>query len=84
MSMLFEQVREIIVELIAVEQDQVTADAVFVDDLDADSLDMVNIYEALEKRLSKPDRVIEITEEDTEEIETVQQLIDMLKSKGLE
>lgn len=82
--MLFEKIRGIIVELMAVEKDRVTADADFKSDLDADSLDMVKLFDALRKRLSQPDRVIEITEADTESIETVQQVIDMLKSKGLE
>jgi acyl carrier protein len=82
MSTLFEEVREVIVELIAVDKDRITLDAAFVDDLDADSLDMVNLYEALAQRFSRADRVIEISEDDKEQITTVRQLVDLLHAKG--
>jgi acyl carrier protein len=61
-----ERVREIIMEQLGVGADQVTADARFIDDLGADSLDTVELVMALEEEFN-----IEIPDEDAEKIATV-------------
>lgn len=68
-----DRVREIIVEQLGVDADQVTSDASFVDDLGADSLDTVELVMALEEEFD-----IEIPDEDAEKIGTVKDAIQYL------
>ena len=62
-----EKVKKIIVEQLGVDADEVTAEASFVDDLGADSLDTVELVMALEEEFD-----LEIPDEDAEKITTVQ------------
>jgi len=62
----FEKVKEIVVEQLGVEADAVTAEAAFIADLEADSLDIVEFMMALEEEFD-----IEIPDEDAEKIVTV-------------
>lgn len=64
--MAFDKVKEIIVDQLGVEEDAVTMEASFVDDLGADSLDIVELIMALEEEFD-----IEIPDEDAEKISTV-------------
>ncbi len=68
MSGIEERVKKIIVEQLGVEEDQVTADASFVDDLGADSLDTVELVMALEEEFD-----CEIPDEEAENISTLAQ-----------
>ncbi|MEE2711115.1 MAG: acyl carrier protein [Gemmatimonadota bacterium] len=68
-----DRVKEIIVEQLGVDADQVTSDASFVDDLGADSLDTVELVMALEEEFD-----IEIPDEDAEKIATVKDAIHYL------
>ncbi|MBI4552786.1 MAG: acyl carrier protein [Candidatus Latescibacteria bacterium] len=70
-----ERVKEIIVEQLGVDADQVTDTASFVDDLGADSLDTVELVMALEEEFD-----VEIPDEDAEKITTVRDAIDYLKT----
>lgn len=81
MSDVFEKVRSILVDLIAVEEDEVVPEAALIEDLGADSLDLVQFIVKLEEEYSAADRVIKITDDDAENIETVQQVVDMLEKK---
>jgi len=67
------KVREIIVEQLGVDPDQVTLEASFVDDLGADSLDTVELVMALEEEFG-----IEIPDEEAEKIATVGNAIDYI------
>jgi acyl carrier protein len=62
---------DIIVEQLSVEEDKVVSDASFVDDLGADSLDLVELIMAMEEKFD-----IEIPDEDAEKIVTVQDAVD--------
>jgi len=73
---LFARFRKCAVEVLSVSEDQVTLDARFGDDLDADSLDLVELVMALEEEFH-----IEVPEEDLEGIETVRQARDLVKGK---
>ncbi len=73
---LFTRFRKCAVEVLSVSEDQVTLDARFGDDLDADSLDLVELVMALEEEFN-----IEVPEEDLEGIETVRQARDLVKGK---
>jgi len=66
-----DKVKSIIVEQLGVDEEEVTPDASFVDDLGADSLDTVELVMALEEEFET-----EIPDEEAEKITTVQQAID--------
>ncbi len=83
MATVFERVRKIVCEQLGVEEDQVTPTTSFVDDLNADSLDLVELIMALEEEFSD-EAQIEISDEDAEKIVTVQDAVDYLKEHGVE
>jgi acyl carrier protein len=70
--MIFDKIKEIIVEQLGVEPDIVTMEASFIDDLDADSLDIVELIMALEEEFD-----MEIPDEEAEKISTVGDVIDL-------
>ena len=70
-----EKVKEIIVEQLGVDPEQVTPEASFIEDLGADSLDTVELVMALEEEFE-----CEIQDEDAEKITTVQQAIDYVNN----
>ena len=80
----FERVRALIVEQLGVEEDEVTANASFVDDLNADSLDLVELIMSIEEEFSKDGNQMEISDEDAEKIRNVQDAIDYLRDQGIE
>jgi acyl carrier protein len=80
----FERVRKIVVDQLGVEESQVVPNASFVDDLNADSLDLVELIMSMEEEFSKDGTALEISDEDAEKIVTVQDAIDYLKDLGIE
>lgn len=80
----FERVRALIVEQLGVEEEEVTANASFVDDLNADSLDLVELIMSIEEEFSKDGTQMEISDEDAEKIRNVQDAIDYLRDQGIE
>lgn len=77
MATVEERVKKIIAEQLGVEEDEVTQEASFVEDLGADSLDTVELVMALEEEFS-----IEIPDEDAEKILTVGKALDYIKEKS--
>ncbi len=77
MAAVDEKVKKIIVEQLGVDEEDVTPDASFVDDLGADSLDTVELVMAFEEEFG-----IEIPDEDAEKILTVQNVIDYIKERA--
>ncbi len=75
--MVLEKVREIIVDQLGVEEDEVVMDASLIDDLGADSLDVVELIMALEEEFD-----IEIPDEEAENIMTVGDVVDYIKSNS--
>ena len=73
---IFSTLREAAVEILGVEADAVSETASFKDDLDADSLDLVELVMALEERLD-----ISVPEEDLENVKTVGDAIDVVSAK---
>jgi len=69
----FEQVKGTIVELLGADASKVTREARFREDLEADSLDIVELIMALEDKMS-----IEISDEDAQKITTVGQAVDYI------
>ena len=71
---IFEKVKEIIVEQLGVTETSVTLDASFIDDLGADSLDIVELIMALEEEFDT-----EIPDSDAEKVVTVGDVVDYIK-----
>ena len=83
MATVLERVKAIVVDRLAVEEEKVVPDASFTDDLNADSLDLVELVMAFEEEFSKDGDGLEIPDEDAEKILTIQQAVDFMNSKGL-
>ncbi len=75
-SAVAEKVKQIIVEQLGVDESQVDPSASFVDDLGADSLDIVELVMAFEEAFD-----LDIPDEEAEKIKTVQNAIDYIESK---
>ena len=73
--MAFEKIRDIIVEQLGVEPGEVTPDSRFIDDLGADSLDIVELIMALEEEFD-----MEIPDEEAEKISTVGDVVEYLNT----
>ncbi len=84
MATVFERVRKIVVDQLGVDEDQVVPAASFVDDLNADSLDLVELIMSLEEEFTQEGKALEISDEDAEKIVTVQDATDFLKDLGIE
>ena len=73
MAAVDEKVKQIIVEQLGVSEEEVTLEASFIDDLGADSLDLVELIMAMEEEFS-----LEISDEDAEKILTVQDVVNYI------
>jgi len=73
----FDRVKKVVVEQLDVNEDEVTAGASFVDDLGADSLDVVELVMGLEEEFD-----VEIPDEDAEKIATVQDAVGYIEEKA--
>ena len=76
---MLEKMKEIIADQLSVSEDDVTLEASFKDDLDADSLDLFELVMALEEEYD-----VEIPSDDLAELNTVGDVINYLKDKGVE
>ncbi len=75
MATVFERVRKIIVEQLGVEESDVAPQTSFVDDLNADSLDLVELIMAMEEEFSDKGKSMEISDEDAVFLATVQDAV---------
>ena len=73
---MLDKIKSIVVDQLGVDEDQVTEDASFVDDLGADSLDTVELIMAFEEEFD-----IEIPDEDAQKIKKVKDVIEYIESK---
>jgi len=80
---IFDRVKKIIIEQLGVEDGEVVPSASFIDDLGADSLDLVELMMSLEEEFSNPSRKVEIPDEDAEKILTVQDVVDYIRDAGI-
>ena len=83
MPTIFEKLKEIIVEQLGVDENDVTPEVSFTEDLNADSLDLIEFITAVEEEFSTPTNKLEIPDEDAENIKTVQNAIDYLRDHGI-
>jgi len=84
MATVFERVKRLVVEQLGVDEAEVKANASFVDDLNADSLDLVELVMSLEEEFSTEGKRLEIPDEDAEKIKTIQDAVDYIKEQGIE
>lgn len=84
MATVFDRVKRIIVEQLGVKDEEVVAKASFVQDFNADSLDLVELIMALEEAFSTPHKKIEIPDEDAKKIVTVGDAVEYIKDSGIE
>ena len=73
---MLEKIKSIVADQLGVDEDQVTEDASFIDDLGADSLDTVELIMAYEEEFD-----VEIPDEDAQKIKTVKDVIEYIESK---
>ena len=73
----FDRVKEVVVEKLEVSEDEVTLEAAFIDDLGADSLDMVELVMGIETEFG-----VDIPDEDAEKIVKVQDAVSYIDSKS--
>ncbi len=84
MATVYERVKDIVVDKMGVESGDVEESSSFVEDLNADSLDLVEMIMAFEEEFSTDDQPIEISDEDAGGIATLQDAVDYLKQQGVE
>lgn len=84
MASVLDRVKSIVVDRLQVEEDKVVPSASFSEDLNADSLDLVELIMAIEEEFSEEGNAIEISDEDAENISTVQQAVDYIKGRGIQ
>ncbi len=82
MATVLERVQAVVADKLSVETAQVVPDASFTEDLNADSLDLVELIMAFEEEFGTSDSPLEISDEDAEKITTVQAAIDYLSAHG--
>ena len=83
MATIFERLKKLIVEQLDVEEERVMPETSFVDDLNADPLDLIEFITAAEEEFSIPERRLEIADEDVGKIQTVQDAVDYLYDYGI-
>ena len=84
MASIFERVRDLVTEQLGVEEDEVVIGASFIDDLNADSLDLVELIMSFEEEFSTDENTLEISDDDAEKIRTVQDAVDHIIGAGVE
>ena len=84
MASVYERVKKIIVDQLGVDEAEVQPNSSFVEDLNADSLDLVELIMSMEEEFSKDGKPVQISDEDAEKIVTVQDAVDFIRDLGVE
>ena len=83
MATVFERVRDITADKLSVDADEITAESSFTEDLNADSLDVVELIMAIEEEFGSDEQPLEISDEDAENIRTVNDAVTYLNDRGV-
>ena len=84
MASVFDRVKAIVVDKLGVDEDEVAETSSFVEDLNADSLDLVELIMAIEEEFTSEGNEVEISDDDAGNILTVKDAVAYLKSHGIE
>ena len=83
MASVLDRIREIAADKLSKDISEVSAESSFTADLDADSLDVVELIMAIEEEFGTDDTPLEISDEDAEDIMTVQDAVDYLSGHNI-
>lgn len=83
MASVLDRVRDIAADKLSVDASDVKAESSFTEDLNADSLDVVELIMAIEEEFGSDDQPLEISDEDAEGIKTVQDAVKYLSERGI-
>ncbi len=84
MATVYERVKSIVADKLGVDEADVTEESAFVENLNADSLDLVELIMAFEEEFSTGDSQLEISDEDAGNIGTISEVVTYLKAHGVE
>lgn len=82
MPTVYDRIKDIVVDKLGVDEGDINEGASFVDDLGADSLDLVELIMAFEEEFSTDGQLVEISDDDAGNINTIKDAVDHLKGKG--
>jgi acyl carrier protein len=82
MATVLERVQSVVVDRLGADESAVVPTASFTDDLNADSLDLVELIMAFEEEFSDGSEPLKISDEDAEGIRTIQNAVDFIKTRG--
>ena len=82
MASVLDRVRNVVVDRLGADESSVEPQSSFMDDLNADSLDLVELIMAFEEEFSDGTEPLKISDEDAENIKTIQDAVDFINSKG--
>ena len=84
MPTVYERVKSIVSDKLGVDEEEVREESSFVDDLNADSLDLVELIMAFEEEFSTPNQSVEISDDDAGKIHTIKDAVNYLKGHGVQ
>jgi acyl carrier protein len=84
LTTVYDRVKTIVVDKLGVDEDDVTESASFIENLNADSLDLVELIMAFEEEFSTNDDQLEISDDDAAKIATVSDAVKFLKEHGVQ
>ena len=82
MASVLDRVKAGVIDRLGADEDAVAAEASFTDDLNADSLDLVELIMAFEEEFADGAEPLKISDEDAEGIRTIQDAVDFIKGNG--
>ena len=83
MATVYQRVKSIVADKLGVDEAEVTEDSSFVDNFNADSLDLVELIMAFEEEFSTADKPLEISDEEAGNIATINDAVAYLKAHGV-
>ena len=83
MATVYDRVKNIVIDKLGVDESEVGEDSSFVDNLNADSLDLVELIMAFEEEFSTDETQVEISDDEAGNIGTIKDAVDYLKGHGI-
>jgi acyl carrier protein len=83
LATVYDRLKKVIVDRLDVEETKIVPQSRFSEDLEADSLDLVELIMAIEEEFTSSNSKLEIPDEEAESIKTVQHVLDYLASQGV-